>query len=135
MPPSTTRDPDLDGIDWTSLRSQLLARGLLTQPGLVVGADNWRDGGKIAYALGPEVTVLCLNRDSRQFGFATDPARFIGDDVLLLVLDHPDAARARLAPLFDRIDTLPPATITLRGRVLATVSVLRGGHLRAWPPP
>ena len=45
--------------------------------------------------------------------------RFIGDDVLLLVLDHPDAARARLAPLFDRIDALPPATITLRGRVLA----------------
>jgi 4-amino-4-deoxy-L-arabinose transferase-like glycosyltransferase len=128
------RDPDLDGIDWTSLRSQLAARGLLTQPGLVVGADNWRDGGKIAYALGPEVTVLCLNRDSRQFGFATDPSRFLGDDVLLLVLDHPDAARARLAPHFDHIDTLPQATITLRGRVLATVTVLRGFHLRAWPP-
>jgi hypothetical protein len=131
----TKRDPDLDGIDWTSLRSQLVARGLLTQPGLVVGADNWRDGGKIAYALGPEVTVLCLNRDARQFGFAIDPARFIGDNVLLLVLDHPDAARARLAPLFDHIDALPPATITLAGRVLATVSVLRGNHLRAWPPP
>ena len=99
----------------------------------MVGADNWRDGGKIAYALGPEVTVLCLNRDGREFGFATDPARFIGDDVLLLVLDHPDAARARLAPLFDRIETLPPATVTLRGRVLATVSVLRGVRLRAWP--
>jgi len=132
---ATTRDPDLDGIDWTSLRSQLLARDLLDQPGLVVGADNWRDAGKIAYALGPEVNVLCLNRDSRQFGFSTDPARFIGDDVLLLVLAHPDAARARLAPLFDRIDALPPATVTLRGRVLATVSVLRGSHLRAWPPP
>jgi 4-amino-4-deoxy-L-arabinose transferase-like glycosyltransferase len=132
---ATTRDPDLDGIDWTSLRSQLAARDLLAQPGLVVGAANWRDGGKIAYALGPEITVLCLNRDARQFGFATDPARFIGDDVLLLVLDHPDAALARLATLFDRIDTLPPATITLRGRVLASVSVLRGSHLRAWPPP
>ena len=132
---ATTRDPDLDGIDWTSLRAQLLARGLLAQPGLVVGADNWRDGGKIAYALGPEVTVLCLNRDSRQFGFATDPSRFLGDDVLLLVLDHPDAVLARLAPLFDRIDALPPATIMLRGRVLATVSVFRGSRLRAWPAP
>jgi len=130
----TQRDPDLDGINWTSLRAELAARGLLTEPRLVVGADNWRDAGKIAYALGPEVTVLCLNRDGREFGFATDPAHFIGDDVLLLVLDHPDAARVRLAPLFERIDTLPPATITLRGRVLATVSVLRGIRLRAWPP-
>ena len=59
---------------------------------------------------------------------------FVGDDMLLLVLEHPDAARARLAALFDRIDTLPPATITLRGRVLATVSVLRGSRLRTWPP-
>ncbi len=131
---TTKRDPDLDGVDWTSLRSQLVARGLLSQPGLVVGADNWRDAGKIAYGLGPAVTVLCLNRDARQFGFATDPARFIGDDVLLLVLDHADAARARLAPLFDRIDALPPATITLRRRVLASVTVLRGIRLRAWPP-
>ena len=130
----TQRDPDLDGIDWTSLRAELAARGLLTEPRLVVGAGNWRDGGKIAYALGPAVTVLCLNQDARQFGFATDPARFIGDDVLLLVLDHPDAARTRLAPLFDRIEALPGATITLRGRVLASVSVLRGVHLRAWPP-
>ncbi len=131
---TTKRDPDLDGIDWTSLRAELLARGLLTQAGLVVGADNWRDAGKIAYALGPDVTVLCLSRDARQFGFANDPAHFVGDDVLLLVLDHPDAARVRIAPLFDRIETLPQATITLRRRVLATVSVLRGTRLLAWPP-
>jgi 4-amino-4-deoxy-L-arabinose transferase-like glycosyltransferase len=131
---NTKRDPDIEGIDWTSLRSQLAARGLLTPAGLVIGADNWRDGGKIAYALGPDQTVLCLNRDARQFGFATNPASFVGDDVLLLVLNHPEAVRARLGPSFDRIETLPPATITLRGRVLQTVTVLRGIHLRAWPP-
>ena len=129
----TKRDPDLEGTNWTSLRSELEARGLLTQPGLVIGADNWRDTGKIAYALGPQVTVLCLNNDARQFGFATNPAGFVGDDVLLLVLEHPDAARTRLAPLFDRIDPLPPVTITLGGRVLTIVTVLRGVHLRAWP--
>jgi hypothetical protein len=127
------RDPDIEGIDWTSLRSQLAARDLLGRPGMVVGVDNWRDGGKIAYALGPDVTVLCLNTDARQFGFATNPARFIGDDVLLLVLDHPGQVLARLTPLFDRIESLPPASITLRGRVLATVSVLSGVHLRGWP--
>jgi hypothetical protein len=130
----TKRDPDIEGIDWTSLRSELAARGLLAQTGEAIGADNWRDAGKIAYALGSKVDVLCLSKDARQFGFAINPVSFVGDDILLLVLDHPDAARTRLAPLFDRIDDLPPATIALRGRVLATVSVLRGINLRAWPP-
>ncbi len=127
------RDPDIEGIDWTSLRSQLAARDLLARPGLVIGADNWRDGGKIAYALGPDVTMLCLNTDARQFGVATNPAGFVGHDVLLLVVEHPGPALARLAPFFDRVETLPPATITLRGRVLATVSVFRGINLRGWP--
>ena len=131
----TKRDPDIEGIDWTSLRDDLAARGLLGQPGLVVGAANWRDGGKIAYALGPEITVLCLNRDARQFRFANDPAAFAGHDALLLVLDHPERARAALAPLFERIETLPPSAVMLRGRVLQQVSVLRGVRLRAWPPP
>ena len=44
----------------------------------IVGVPNWRDAGKIAYALGPEVTTLCLNRDARQFGIADPPTRFLG---------------------------------------------------------
>lgn len=128
------RDPDIEGIDWTSLRRDLAARGLLAQPGPVVGVDNWRDTGKIAYALGPDVPVLCLNRDARQFAFATDPSAYKGKDLLLLVLDHPDRARAALAPLFARIEPLPPSAITLRGRVLHTVTVLRGIGFRGGTP-
>lgn len=131
----TRRDPDLDGIAWTSLRRDLAARGLLARPGLVVGADNWRDAGKIAYALGPDVPVLCLNRDARQFAFATDPGAFLGKDILLLALDHPDRARAALAPLFTRFDPLPPSAITLRGRVLQEVTVLRGIGFRGGKLP
>ena len=67
------QDPDLEAIDWTSLRTGLAARGLLAA-GTVVGVPDWRDAGKIAYALGPDVTVLCLNRDARQFGLANPPA-------------------------------------------------------------
>jgi 4-amino-4-deoxy-L-arabinose transferase-like glycosyltransferase len=130
MAATVKRDPDVEGINWISLRDDLAARGLLTQPGLIVGADNWRDAGKIAYALGPDITVLCLNRDARQFGFATDPVADSGKDMLLLVLDHPDRARAALAPLFQRIETLPPSAITLRGRLLQQVSVLRGINYR-----
>jgi hypothetical protein len=128
------QDPDLEAIDWTSLRTDLAARGLLA-PGTVVGVPDWRDAGKIAYALGPDVIVLCLNRDARQFGLTDPPQRFIGQDVLLLVPEHPSRATQALAPEFDTIEPLPPAPIRHAGRVLAEVAVLRGHRLRAWPPP
>ena len=96
---------------------------------------DWRDAGKIAYALGPDVTVLCLNSDARQFGLANPPQHFIGQDVLLLVSEHADRATQALAPVFDSIDALPPAPILHAGRVLADVAVLHAHRLRAWPPP
>jgi hypothetical protein len=117
-----------EGLDWTSLRDDLAARGLL-RPGTVVGVPNWRDAGKIAHALGPGVTVICLNPDARQFGFASPEARWLGDDVLLLVVDHPDAALARLRGEFERIDPLPVSAVTLRGRILTTVTVAIGKRL------
>ncbi len=130
----TRQDPDLEAIDWTSLRDDLAARGLLGAD-TVVGVPDWRDAGKIGYALGPDVTVLCLNRDARQFGLADPPQRFIGRDVLLLVPEHAARATQTLAPVFDSIDVLPPAPIRHAGRVLVEVAVLRGHRLQAWPPP
>ena len=125
--PLLRKDPTIEGIDWTSLREDLNARGLL-RPSTVIGVANWRDGGKIAYAIGPDVTVLCLNADSRQFGFANPPADHIGQDVLLIGL-------APVAGPFERIEPLAPSTIRIRGRVLATVSIAIGHNLTAWPPP
>jgi len=119
------RDPTAEGLDWTSLHDDLAARGLL-KPGTVVGVPNWRDAGKISYALGPTVTVLCLNQDSRQFGF-TDPAtQWAGADVLLLVVDHPETSLPTLNAMFSRVDLLPSSAVTLRGRVLKVVSVAIG---------
>ena len=125
------QDPDLEAIDWTSLRADLAARGLLARS-TVVGVPDWRDAGKIAYALGPDVTVLCLNRDARQFGLVDPPQRFVGQDVLLLVPEHADRATQALAPVFDGIDALPPTPIRHAGRVLAEVAVLRA-HYRSCP--
>jgi len=128
------QDPDIEAIDWTSLRTDLAARGLLA-PGTVVGVPNWRDAGKIGYALGPEATVVCLNRDDRQFGINDPPQRFIGRDMLLLVPAHVERARRTLGALFDRLTPLPPAPIRHAGRVLADVAVLQAHDLRTWPPP
>jgi 4-amino-4-deoxy-L-arabinose transferase-like glycosyltransferase len=127
------QDPDLEAINWTSLRANLSARGLV---GLrtVVGVPDWRDAGKVAYALGPGVTVVCLNRDARQFGFDHPASDFIGRDMLLLAPEHPDRAITHLTPAFRRIVPLPPAPLVFAGRDARNVAVFRAFDLLAWPP-
>jgi 4-amino-4-deoxy-L-arabinose transferase-like glycosyltransferase len=124
-------DPTPEGLDWTSLHDTLQARGLLPQ-GTVVGALNWRDAGKIGRALGPDATMLCLSTDSRQFGFAHPVQDFTGQDVLLLVLDPAEHGIEEAKHWFRTTTMLPGAIITLHGRVLRTVTVIRGTGLQ--PP-
>ena len=119
------KDPTAEGLDWTSLRDDLSARGLL-RPGTVVGVPNWRDAGKIARALGPDITVVCLNRDSRQFGFASPVERWSHADLLLLVADRPETAMPALSGMFERIEPLPDSGVTSRGRLLKPVAVAKG---------
>ncbi len=128
------RDPDIEAIDWTSVRQDLAARGLLA-PGTVVGVPDWRDAGKIAYALGPALTVTVLNKDARQFGFVAPAASFVGRDLLLLAPEHTARAAARLGPLFAGIEPLAPAPIRDAGRTLAVVAVFRAERLLSWPGP
>lgn len=127
-------DPDIEAIDWTSLRGDLIARGLL-RPDTIVGVPNWRDAGKIAHALGPDVTTLCLNRDARQFGIAYPPADYVGRDVLILAADHADQVAADLGPAFDSITRLPDSAIRHAGGTVRGVAVFTARKLRAWPPP
>jgi len=126
------KDPTIEGVDWTSLRTELTARGLLG-PDTVIGLPNWRDGGKIAYGIGPGAAVTVLHADARQFGL-TSPARdFLGRDLLVVTLDPPDRAIPALAAFFQRLTPLPPVPITLRGRVLREAALFRAEGLRAPP--
>jgi 4-amino-4-deoxy-L-arabinose transferase-like glycosyltransferase len=121
-------DPTPEGLDWASIGDDLRARGLLP-PGAVVAALNWRDAGKIGRALGPDTTMLCLNSDSRQFGFARNALAFAGQDVLLLAVQPAGAA----TQWFRSTEALPDTTVRLNGRVLRTITVLRGRGLLPLP--
>jgi hypothetical protein len=125
------KDPTAEGLDWTSVRDDLRARGILS-PGTVSAALSWRDAGKLGYALGPDVTMLCLNRDSRQFGFADAISRFAGQDVLVLIVEPPGRGLEAAKQWFTSVEELPGTAIRLGGRVLRTVIVLRGHGLQ--PP-
>jgi hypothetical protein len=124
------RDPDIEAVDWTSLRAELALK-----PGALVGVPNWRDAGKVAYALGPDVTTICLNRDARQFGHAVPAEHFVGHDMLILAPEHGDRVPQELGSVFDAIEPLAPVPVRHAGRLLFSVAVFRASHLRAWPPP
>ena len=126
-------DPMTEAVDWTSLRAELAARDLLHRPNTVLAAASWRDAGKIAYGLGPDVALTCLNHDCRQFAISRPADGAIGQDVLLLVPDHADRVVRDMAPLFDSLETLPPIAVRYRGRRLHDVGLLLGHRLKHWP--
>jgi hypothetical protein len=133
---SLGKDPKLDVVDWTSLQTELERRGLLDRPGLVVGTAKWHEAGKIDYALGGRVPVLCLGGDARQYGLIANPDDYAGADVLIV------APRRSLAQIddqfrsmFEAIEPIAPATITHAGRPLMTLPLFIGHRLRARAGP
>jgi 4-amino-4-deoxy-L-arabinose transferase-like glycosyltransferase len=114
-------------VDWTDLKPELEARGLLATPGLVIGVTRWSDAGKIDYQLGGIVPVTILVPDAREFGILAPASRFAGRPMLVLVpRSDPHALLARLAPLFTHLSVLPSLPISFRGTPLMQVSVLIG---------
>jgi 4-amino-4-deoxy-L-arabinose transferase-like glycosyltransferase len=123
------------GVNWTELKPELQARGLLSEPGLVIAVTRWNDAGKIDYALGGTLPVVVLADDAREYGIVSPADRFIGHPVLILVPSADTAALAdRLAPLFDHITVLQPLPLHFGGYPLMNLSVLRGEQFRGLPP-
>jgi 4-amino-4-deoxy-L-arabinose transferase-like glycosyltransferase len=129
IPAAVTRtDPTAEGLDWTWLADDLHARGVLP-PGTIAASLNWRDAGKIGHAIGPNTTMLCLCADSRQFGFAHPLRDYAGDDVLVLLVDPAEQTLKQAKAWFRSVDTLPPSSVRLHGRVLHTITILLGHTL------
>jgi hypothetical protein len=126
-------DPTMAIVDWTGLRAELAARGLLQRPGLVVAATRWFDAGKIDYALGGRVPVLCLGTAPHQYGIIAPVADFAGADVLIIA-PRTSAAEitARFGRLFRSIQPLPAATLFHAGRPALSLPLYLGQDLR--PP-
>jgi hypothetical protein len=130
------RDPNLDVVDWTSLRAELAKRGFLDTPGLVVATLKWHEAGKIDYALGGRIPVICLGPDARQYGLTANPDEYIGADVLIV------APRRSLAQIesqfgdrFDAIEPIAPATIMHAGRAGMEMPLFIGHRLHKSAEP
>jgi 4-amino-4-deoxy-L-arabinose transferase-like glycosyltransferase len=119
------------GVNWTALRPELEARGLLSEPGLVVAVTRWNDAGKIDYALGGSLPVVVLAADSREYGIVAPADRFIGHPMLILAPDSDTAALAnRLAPMFTHITIAQSIPLRFGGYTLLKLSILKGDGFR-----
>ncbi len=106
-------DPSVEDMDWNGLASTLSARGLLADTSRFVGVTSWIDAGKVAYALGPHVPVVCLCARPHQFGYLYPQTSFLGRDAVIVIRtparDADPAARFR--PYFRSV--APAGTLTL----------------------
>ncbi len=126
---SAARDPLIDLVDWHDLKTEFARRNLLDGAGLV-GALNWIDAAKASYALGPDVTLLCLCVEPHHFRFIADPRNFVGRDVIMVTSalrqDRIDTLRTR----FERIEMLDPVTVTRGGKPVLELAIVRGIGLK-----
>ena len=123
-------DPDLDAVDWTSARDDLIARGLLGGPGVIVAATRWHDAGKIDYALGGRATVICLGTDPREYGLIARPEDHVGADVLIVAPRNSLAQiTAQFGGLFDSVEALPSVLVRHAGRPAMVLPLFMGHRL------
>ena len=96
------RDPTMAIIDWTSVPAELASRGLLDRSGLAVAATRWLDAGKIDYALGGRLPVLCLCAEPHEYGIVAPVSDYAGADVLIIApRTTPAEIAARFGALFE----------------------------------
>jgi len=123
--------PLLESVDWKELGTELQARGLASRPKLFVAATRWHEAGKIDYALGGKVPVLCLCRNPRGYGVLTRPETHLGETALIIGRNlSPEHVMAMYGAYFASIEPMPPIVITRAGKPAFELSVYLGHDLR-----
>ncbi len=127
-------DPDLQAVDWTSLRDDLAQRRLLGPPPPVIAVLRWQDAGKLDYALAGAARVICLGPDPRQYGINGATTAAAGTDVLI-VAPGMDLARieAQIGADFATITPLAPLVLRHAGRAAAAIPLFLGKSYHAEP--
>ena len=131
FPGLLAKDPTLEALEWTSLRPELQARGLLDLPGLFVLAPHWITGGKLDHGLRGALPVVVFGPDQRHFAFRQDLGLLVGRDALIM---GPEAQVTRVLPAladyFDHLEELPPLALGRGGRPEVALRLLLGRRLR-----
>lgn len=134
-----------ESVTWRGVSAGLAARGL-TKIGRdgstearrpLVVAFHWIDASRLAETLGSQATVVVFGKDPRGFAFLSDPAEWLGRDVVIIGRPKTfEKGLNALQPLFSQIDVQPPIPIKLGGSVLFEAHVAIGRGLKTpYPLP
>ncbi len=126
----TAGDPTLEALDWRALGPALVKMGAMESldqtAGRFVVTRHWIDAGKIDYALGGRLPVLCLNQDPHHFAFKYRPEDFKGRDALLIgrtpIMNN---AKTAFGPYFDSVERLGVIPIGRHGKAEMELVVFR----------
>ena len=118
-PPSIAgpRSPLMEALSWRDLGRELEIRGLRDRPRLFIAAINWREAGKIDFALGGRPEVVCLSDEPHAYGILHPADAHRGEDALFVV-DRlkPEEVVTWYRSFFDKIEPLEPATLSSAGK-------------------
>jgi hypothetical protein len=109
-------DPTLEALDWRDIVPELAERSLLDSPAKFVVAGHWIDAGKLDYALGGRLPVLCLDQAPHHFAYMHDQASFKGQDALIIGRKQTIDTAMRYVPYFDSITPLGTLPVHRHGR-------------------
>ena len=122
-------DPTLDLLDWRGLYATVVE---LRQrhPDVIVATVSWIDAGKVDYALGGLVPVICVSRDPRGFAFMRNWRSLSGRDALIVAAaGRPDWLRLA-KPHFQSIETLADVPLLRAGEPALILHMAYGYHLQ-----
>ncbi|MGB8364390.1 MAG: ArnT family glycosyltransferase [Rhizomicrobium sp.] len=120
-------DPTLDLLNWTELDRAIPERRLIDTATPAAAAIRWMDAGKLNYAIGRSIPVLCLCSDPQQFRYLHNPAQFSGRNIIVIGT-RKDLAdpHTTLLHWFTRVETLAPVTLHRAGQPAIELAIVRG---------
>ncbi|MDR3566016.1 MAG: glycosyltransferase family 39 protein [Negativicutes bacterium] len=127
-------DPTLEALDWRDIAPTLAAKGLLNSSAGFVVSGNWIDAGKLDYALGGRLPVLCLDQSPHQFAFKSAAKDYQGQDALIIGRRQVIGDAVAFAPYFDAITPLGTVPVRRHGRTEFELNLFYASNFKGHYP-
>jgi 4-amino-4-deoxy-L-arabinose transferase-like glycosyltransferase len=123
---AVSQDPTVDLYGWGEIAAELRRRGLIGAPNTFLFTSKWYYSGQLAFALRDRVPVLCYSSTAPHgFGFWSRPEDWVGQDGILVVVDHSSTEPAAYDRWFERIESLGGFEVLRAGSPVRRVRLYR----------